>query len=393
MPIGSPLGVTLPVVEVTPGPAWASLVNQALQALIDSVEAKVTPAGISIDADLDAKGQAVTGLDRLRLQNRGALSGPTNARSLYVRDGELYYNDGAGNEVKLTDGGSLNAAALGGFTGDYGLGAEAAHYSAAATRFRFTSAADVNAELDTGDILLRQRAAAALAIKVKSPAGLAAAIERVLLGANPASTSLLTISSSGVEAATRAPSVDSLAASGTVTANAASVSGTVTAATVSATTVSAGSVTGSGSITTAEADIRHGARTVQADPILGRSESSASWTVTAARTIGSPSGGGTWWWGCPPLAAGDRITGLRVRYSRISGTITIRMMRQPIGAGGSPQVVTTMTISAGTGEAIADFTGLSLPHTVVADNTYYLEFTTGAASNALFTSLVTFDRP
>lgn len=113
MSYGQSLGLTLPTVSSTVGPTYATQINAALQALIDVLEAKVTPAGIDISSDLSMKSgtvySAITNASKVNFQDKtSSFSATTNPECIYVKNDELWFNDGNANAVQLTASGSPN---------------------------------------------------------------------------------------------------------------------------------------------------------------------------------------------------------------------------------------------------------------------------------------------
>lgn len=120
------MSLDLPTVSVTLGPAWATKINTAITT-IDSHNhapgfgALIPATGLALSADVSfnysgsTTGNNATGLRTTRFVSQSAK--PANSadkQCLYVRDaqGNLYFIDGGGNDVKITSGGSLNSAAL-----------------------------------------------------------------------------------------------------------------------------------------------------------------------------------------------------------------------------------------------------------------------------------------
>lgn len=107
----------LPDVSVTAGPAWATMLNTAF-GQIDSHDhstnkgVKVTPAGLNISSDLTFAQNNATNLRTARLFNNVSLTpGVSDLTCLYAVGNELFYRDGAGNVIQVTNGGTLNVAA------------------------------------------------------------------------------------------------------------------------------------------------------------------------------------------------------------------------------------------------------------------------------------------
>lgn len=105
--------LSLPTVSVTVGPEWATEINTALE-VVDAHDhssdkgARITPAGLDINADLDISNQIFYNFKAVRFQEQNsALSGASNSNSLYSVQGDLYFTSGAGTDIQITDGGSL----------------------------------------------------------------------------------------------------------------------------------------------------------------------------------------------------------------------------------------------------------------------------------------------
>jgi hypothetical protein len=113
------LSMTLPTVSTTLGPQWATDLNACLE-IIDSHDhsdgngAKVTPAGMTINEDLDVGGNHLDDVKSTRyVSQNAALAGSDDVNSSYVVNGNLYYNNSAGVAVQVTSGSSVNAPGSG----------------------------------------------------------------------------------------------------------------------------------------------------------------------------------------------------------------------------------------------------------------------------------------
>ena len=108
-----------PVPSVAPGPAWAQDLYSCLTMVDSHTHApgsgvQVTPSGLNINATLPFGGNQASQLLTTTYNNQSApLDTTAYADSVYVSGGELYFNDGAGNAVQLTSGGSVNATSSG----------------------------------------------------------------------------------------------------------------------------------------------------------------------------------------------------------------------------------------------------------------------------------------
>lgn len=117
MSYGQPHDSELPVVGVTLGVLAAGMVTEAISELQATLSTPVTPGGIDINADLAFRSggtyYGATELHRAAFQAAAALSAATYPYALYVNstNGDLYYNDGSGNQVRMTALGGVAGAA------------------------------------------------------------------------------------------------------------------------------------------------------------------------------------------------------------------------------------------------------------------------------------------
>jgi hypothetical protein len=242
MPTTTYMSLVLPTEDGSSG-VWDTLLNAAAT-LVDSHDhssgkgVTVKTAGISINADLPYGGFAATGVKAVDFNAIAAatMSGYAGALFMSSADNELYWRTSGGVNVKVTSGTSLNSALLGGFTGDYGSGDEEAEFTSGTGIYDFRVNDTTRAYLDASDIRLFEATSGITnAVKLKSPASLAASYTLTMPAALPGSTAIAQISSAGV-----------ITASNTV-ANAVSlsstlgVSGATTLAALSCTTLAASS--------------------------------------------------------------------------------------------------------------------------------------------------------
>jgi hypothetical protein len=121
----------LPIVEETLSPDWATMLNEALEKIdahdhTSNKGLSIPASAIDIEVDLSFKNNSLLDVESIELKNNSTQISTDS--SLYEFNDELYFNDGNGNCVKLTEAGSINVAAAGGINGDYG-GAEPATVS------------------------------------------------------------------------------------------------------------------------------------------------------------------------------------------------------------------------------------------------------------------------
>ena len=116
MAITNFMNLDLPTVSVTLGPEWATDINTALTSIDehDHTSGKgtqVPTAGININANISFNSFKPTDLLATQYDSQSsALTGATNANSVFVLSGDLYYTNSAGTAVQLTTGNSLVAS-------------------------------------------------------------------------------------------------------------------------------------------------------------------------------------------------------------------------------------------------------------------------------------------
>lgn len=168
------MNLPVPVVSQEIGPDWASDIN-ACMGQIDSHNhssgegVQITPDGIDINADLPFNGSNATTMGAVQFTAKiAALT--SLLRSLQVVSADLYYIDGAGNLVRITQGGSVTGAS-GTITG-LPSGTASASYSGGT--FTWQSATNTPATMDMGPAIIRSTTASSKGVTLSSRAAMAA---------------------------------------------------------------------------------------------------------------------------------------------------------------------------------------------------------------------------
>lgn len=210
------MSLPLPIPGVDPGPDYAFNQNTAF-GLVDTHDhsagkgVPITPAGMNISVDLPFSGNNATQLRSTRFSSQGSpLALPADLACVYVSGVDLYYNDGAGNQVRITQSGGV--AGSPGSISNLTSPASAA-YVAADQTFVWESDASTAANMDGGSVTIREVAANAKGITISSPGSLASDYEMILPGALPAAQKFLTLDNAGNVAASWAVDNSSLAVS------------------------------------------------------------------------------------------------------------------------------------------------------------------------------------
>lgn len=145
----SNMSLDLPDVSVTIGPTYATKNNTAFTVIDahDHTPGKgplIPTAGLNINADLEFNSNSALELKKVGLDAQGTLL--TGTRFLQAdSSGELYWNDGSANQVKITNSGSINVAGSGGFGGDYVSAGASAVYTDSIKAYTFRDSASAQA--------------------------------------------------------------------------------------------------------------------------------------------------------------------------------------------------------------------------------------------------------
>lgn len=118
--IGDPFTTAVPPVS-SPGPQFALDINDILTEVMSRLSVKVPASSINFNTNLGFVGSAITDVAYITLVNAAASPATqlTPANRITAFSGDLWYVSPSG-AIQITTGASLNAAGIGGITGDYG---------------------------------------------------------------------------------------------------------------------------------------------------------------------------------------------------------------------------------------------------------------------------------
>lgn len=191
------MNLPVPVVGSETGPDWANDINSCMGA-IDSHDhtpgkgVPISSAAININADLSMNGSALTAVKDVAFTPQASIS---TTESIYVVAPDLFYNDGNGNSVRITQNGAVTGAS-GTITG-LPSGSASASYQSGTGTFQFQSATSTPANGSFASLTIAPQTASPNGITIKSPNPLSASYNFTLPTSVPAFTSLLTMSTSG----------------------------------------------------------------------------------------------------------------------------------------------------------------------------------------------------
>ncbi len=207
--------IPVPVPGVAPGPDWANSIVADMR-VIDSHDhttgkgVPITPDGLNISSDLPLGGNNVTEVRTVRFDPQtAALSLPTDLGCLYEVNDDLYYNDGGGTQIRITQSGSVTGSS-GTITG-LPSGTASASYSAGT--FTFQSATSTPATMAVGPVKIGRQVASSKTVTLTPNGGQASDYDVTFPAALPASALVVTLDNTGA-----------LATTGTILADAGSVS-------------------------------------------------------------------------------------------------------------------------------------------------------------------------
>lgn len=171
------MNLQIPVTGVDPGPDFANNVNASLF-LVDSHNhsagqgTAIGPAGLNINADLSFQGNNAINLRSTRFLAQGSpLTGVSDYLSANVSGVDLYFLDGNGNSVRITQSGGV--AGSPGSIGNL-VSPASATYVSGTPAFVFQSDANTPADIDGGSFIFRNITASSHGVTVAAPSGLAA---------------------------------------------------------------------------------------------------------------------------------------------------------------------------------------------------------------------------
>jgi hypothetical protein len=197
--VSANMGLTIPIVGMTPGPEYADDLNDSLT-IIDQHDhtpglgVPITPGGININTDLTYNGQNATNLRSARfLTNGSPLAEVTDVGCLYESGVDLYYNDGSGNQIRITQSGGV-AGTPGSISGL--VAPASATYVPADGAFVWQSAANTAADTDTRDLILRNATANSKGLTLTPPLAMGSDYT-ITMPALPGTQNIMTLDASG----------------------------------------------------------------------------------------------------------------------------------------------------------------------------------------------------
>lgn len=193
------MSLPIPVPGQESGPAYANDVNNSLT-LIDGHDhsagsgVQITPNGLDINSDLSFGSNNLTLARSVRFSPQTtALSTATDLGCLYEVGDDLYYNDGLGNQIRITQSGGVVGTP--GSISNLTSPASASYVSGDET-FVWQSAANTPANMDGGSYIFRNITASSNGITMSAPSALSSNYT-LTLPALPPVQSIMTLDNAG----------------------------------------------------------------------------------------------------------------------------------------------------------------------------------------------------
>lgn len=148
------MNLPVPIVSIAPGPEYAQDVNDSLT-LVDAHDhslgsgVQITPAGMNINDTLSLQNNFLTNIAGLTLTAQGSTPG---IGTIYESGVDLYYVDGLGNNVRITQSGGVagSPGSISNLTSP-----ASASYVAGTSTFVWQSNTNIAANMDFGSAILR----------------------------------------------------------------------------------------------------------------------------------------------------------------------------------------------------------------------------------------------
>lgn len=190
------MSLVLPTIGIDSGLTWEQSVN-INSGIVDGHNhsvgfgVQINPSGININADLPFNGFNQTTLRTSRFNAQPSpISLPSDLDCIYVSGVDLYYNDGNGNQVRMTSGGAVNATSSG-----ISNGTATAGFSSGT--LVVDSASNTPANIQVASILLGNTGVSGSNFLTLSPPTGLGSNYSLVLPPLPAQTNVMTLDTSG----------------------------------------------------------------------------------------------------------------------------------------------------------------------------------------------------
>lgn len=197
MSISPNMSLIIPGVGTTDGPEWAEDLNASLT-LIDAHDhssgygVPITPSGLNINADLSFGSNNAIAINSARFTAQSSPISGSILDTVYVYGVDLYFNDGSGNQVRITQSGGVagSPGSISNLTSP-----ATASYVALSSKFVWQSDSNKAADMDGGAVILRNLTANSFGLTLQPPT--LSSNYSITLPTVPASSKFMSMDSSG----------------------------------------------------------------------------------------------------------------------------------------------------------------------------------------------------
>lgn len=197
------MNLVLPEPTLELGPEWAVELNAALT-LVDSHNhspgqgVPIVSSSININQDLPFNSNNATLVRSVRFASQSApLALGTDLGCIYVSLGDFYYNNLSGQQVKITSGGTLNAASIGGIGGDYATSGALVAYTSSISTYIMTIDGTNYANVNSAQLNIFPEGTHTFSVGIAASNSLATTYTLTLPLSLPSSQTALSVTSSG----------------------------------------------------------------------------------------------------------------------------------------------------------------------------------------------------
>lgn len=197
--ISTNMSMPVPIASQTDGPDWAQDVVSCFDIIDQHSHSSgkgvpITPDAININSDLTFAGFNAINLKSVRFSPQGvALAGASDLGCLFEVGVDLYYRDGVGNTVRITQGGAVSGA-----TGTItGLPSGTASASFSGATFTFQSATSTPAAINAGSYKIGRQDTSGFGVTLQASGSLPANYSLTMPLALPAAQSAVVSDASG----------------------------------------------------------------------------------------------------------------------------------------------------------------------------------------------------
>lgn len=199
------MSLVLPIPGLELGPQYG-IDNNTAFSTIDSHDhtsgkgLQITSGAMLINADLPIHNFNLTQIRSSRYQDQmSPLSLPTDLDCVYVSNGELFFNDGAGNNVQITLAGAVDVSGSGNITG-MGATTASAVYTSINHTFSFYSNINTPALLNIGPVSIGRNVVSPNQVTLTTSNTIPAPYTQKFADSLPVQQSMVTIDATGQQA-------------------------------------------------------------------------------------------------------------------------------------------------------------------------------------------------